>query len=209
MKSCVLVSKQSVLAGMRIQPAHGDPRAKHAEFAHGLVAQLDGVEDAFRIDMAGGGEIDVRGHMNGGKFFAPQQHARFFRMTKFRDVFRVSGKRAAFALQRFLNRFLIDGCGDHGCGFTAQAKFGGDPHVLQCRATAARVAPAGHIPSKLAQRAGIVETRVGEVKAGDSLGLARGRCIAHHYPARQWREFRIGQGFQHDLRANAGGIAHG
>ena len=144
-----------MLAGVRIESADRDARLFQAEQPHGLIAQLDSAQNALRRGLARFLQRNVRSHVDRGQAFAPEQHTRFRRTAQRRDIFRMTGERLAGER----HRFLVQGRGNHGVGFSTQAHFRGAANVLYRRRAAARVQLSENELSRAAQSAKIPNLR--------------------------------------------------
>ena len=99
----LLVAEEPVLPGVRIEPAHGDLRPRHAEKRHRLLGEPDDAPHAVaRHQVGDAAERDVRRDVDHAELLAHQQHGEVGRRRQLGEDLRVPGVCDAGRGERFL-----------------------------------------------------------------------------------------------------------
>ncbi len=98
----ILPAEEPVLAGVRIESADCDTRSAAPHPAHGVIAKLDGADDARAVEVACLLEWNMRGDVNCSQLFGVEQHARLSGAGELGNIFGVAGEVASGESDRFL-----------------------------------------------------------------------------------------------------------
>lgn len=201
----VFGAEESVLACVGIEAADGDAGMRFAEEFHGLVAKLDGADDAVGVEITSFAQCDVSRDMDDAEVLTGEEHAGVGVAAELGDVLGVAGE--GNAIER--DSLFIKRRGDHGVGFIMQTHECGVMDITDSGCAVFGTENTG-LNDGIGGQGGEVAELYGErghLDAGGVLGGNERGAVAEHDEAGEAADGGVCEGFEGDFGANTSGIA--